>query len=252
MKQVTLTASVPLLASWGWDDRVITPSTHPQRRRVDLMMLQSRRWQTASAIERDFQELLQFVSPSCQNFPCHSPRISALLVRTCMEVESCFKSILSENDVSKKRQKSIEDFRVVEKSHSLSRYSVKIHGWHQGSKVFRPFQAWGAERSCDPPLGKLVWYSAYGSLKHNVLDEVEYGTFENLCCSICGLHALLVSQFGFTGWGPQGVLGFYSAPEYECAVGSTVEVRFPRPEECNVVYDLPKTWSYPIESFEYN
>lgn len=251
--QIVKITAVPLLTSWAGNDRVFAPSTHRERKLDDYIKLQELRWEAAKVIDSEFSELLQFVSPSKGNFKSHSPRISMLFIKVCVEIESCFKSILSKNSVSNNRQKNIGHFSMVEQSHSLSKFSVRIHGWHQQDQVFRPFEAWACEpKSSDMSVPSLPWYSAYGSLKHNILETEKYGTFENLCYAICGLHALLVSQFGLNGWGPnRGSIGWHHAPEFECVIGDVVEVRFPKKDECRVVYDLPRTWEYEVKAFDY-
>jgi len=250
-QQVATKTAIPLLASWGWDDRIQAPTSKVIENHKTLQNL---RWEAATTIDREFKDVLQFVAPSCDNFHCHSSRIAMLFIRTCVEIESCFKSILSENHVSKNRQKNISDFSRVELSHSLSRFSARIHGWHQPSFTFLPFQDWtSAVNLADGKAPSPSWYKAYGKVKHNILETHKYGTFENLCHAIAGLHALLVSQFGHDGWGPnRGSIGFYHAPEYECVVGDVVEVRFPPREECRIIYDLPKTWDFQIEPFNYS
>lgn len=247
--QITLKTAVPLLATWGSDDRIQAASSNPMADPTPKkhLQLQAIRWSTAIAIDRDFEELLQYIAPSDKNLSCHSSRVLALLIRVCVEIESCFKSILSNNNVSESKQKNICYFSVVENSHSLSRFKTRIHGWREDDIFFTPFEEWD-NNSCKSPK----WYQAYSKVKHNALDARKYATFGNLCLAISGLHVLLVSQFGRNGWGPsRGGIPWYSAPEYECSVGATIEVRFPLKSECKVIYDLPRVWNYDIAPFEY-
>jgi hypothetical protein len=248
--QLNLSKAVPLLASWGWDERVLAPTSNPNwgAGSERFIQLQNLRYATAYAIDRDFQSLLEFVAPSCENTGCFSPRILALLIRVCVEVESCFKSILSENEVASSKQRNINDFSVTENSHSLSKFRTKIHGWHEVDHFFSPFDGWSDLSDHSP-----TWYQAYGKAKHNVLEARQYATFGNLCDALSGLHVLLVGQFGLSGWGPsRGGLPFHYAPEYECVIGNTVEVRFPEKQNCRVVYELPRAWTYDTEMFEYS
>lgn len=245
--------AVPLLAAWGWGDEVQAASTHPCRKYKDFVDLQRKRYAAAIAIDRQFSELSEFVSLSSGNFGCHSSRVSMLFVVICMEIESCFKSILSENCVSKSKQKNIEDFSVVEQSHSLSAFKARFHGWIGNEQVFEPFAPWAyCPKLSDSTKPTLPWYSAYGKLKHNTLQSDKYGTFENLCTAMSALHILLVSQFGYTGWGPaRSSIGWKSESLFSCEIGNNVEVRFPDKAQCRVVYDLPRTWSYDVEPFGY-
>ena len=246
--QISSNESIPLLASWGWGDRVMCPSWYIDDRHKQMQNL---RWRSAIAIERDFAQLLEFVGPSNANLRCSSSRILALLVRTCIEIESCFKSILDENGVSKSKQKRISEFRSVEKSHSLSQFNAKIHGWHPSEKVFTPFERWSNLNDINPGDAPN-WHRDYGKVKHNVLELERYATFDNLCQAICAFHILLISQFGFDNWGPsRGSVGFHNAPEYQCAVGDIVEIRFPNKVECRVIFDLPRNWEYSSRNFDY-
>jgi len=252
IKQIQLQKAVPLLASYGWDDKFFAPSTHPESKHssVQHKRLQSRRWEVVNAIDKDFSELMQFVSPSEDNLSCHSSRISALLVRVCIELESCFKSVLAENaSLQNSNRTNIRDYEAIERSHSLSSYSFRIHGWWQEDKVFNPFSEW---RSPDASQQSLPWYTAYGRTKHNILDANKYATFEILCLALGGLHIALVSQFGTNFWGPNrsGASWAYD-PEFECVIGDNIEVRLPPKIECRVVYDLPRSWDYRIGKYDY-
>jgi hypothetical protein len=56
-------------------------------------------------IQKDLQELFDYVEPSDINLPCYSFRIHALLLRACVEVEANCKAILRENGYATKEGK---------------------------------------------------------------------------------------------------------------------------------------------------
>ncbi|GAC1656014.1 MAG: hypothetical protein NVS4B3_21320 [Gemmatimonadaceae bacterium] len=53
-------------------------------------------------LQKDLQELFDFVEPAEQNLRCFSYRIHALLLRACIEVQANCKAILVENEYQRR------------------------------------------------------------------------------------------------------------------------------------------------------
>lgn len=254
-EQITLGKPAPLLTSWTEDGGSFATGSYYTREKY--RELQNRRFATAMSIDRDFASILEYVSPSNNNIECHSPRITALLIRVVIEVESCLRAILIENcELGPKKQPNMRTLSKVELSHSLSRYSARIFGWEERQRLFVPFLNWHCykfEWSKNNEKVNPLWYDAYNTAKHDVLSAGKVATFFNLCNAMSGLHILLVSQFGRSNWGPQrDGISWNGQPEYSCHIGNIVEVKCPSKDRCRVVYGKQATKSKDTECFKYS
>lgn len=154
-------------------------------------------------LQKDFMNLLDYIEPADTNESCYSHRIHELLLRTCVEVEANCKAILVENGYSKKAAKDLNmtDYRLVQHSHRLSEYKVRVPSWRGNNSVRHPFDAW----SHSPPK-QLSWYADYNATKHDRHSEFSRATFGALVDALCGLAALMYGQFLNEDFGPQNYL----------------------------------------------
>jgi hypothetical protein len=142
-------------------------------------------------LQKDLQELFDYVEPSDQNLTCHSFRIHELLMRGCMEVEASCKAILTENRVPLRENANMMDYRKLEGSHKLSGYEVSVPTWHGTGSKRKPFANWA-----NPPADQaLPWYQAYNTTKHNRATNFHEATFEHMLDAVCAVVVLLSSQF---------------------------------------------------------
>ena len=95
-------------------------------------------------IQKDLQELFEYIEPSDTNLKAYSYRIHQLLVRTCIEIEANFKAILKENIYSKHENLTRTDYKIINQTHHLSDYSVKFPYWNGDKNKFVPFEGWGS------------------------------------------------------------------------------------------------------------
>jgi len=148
-------------------------------------------------IQKDLQELFEYIEPSDTNLNTYSHRIHQLLVRTCIEIEANFKAILKENIYSKKDYLNRTDYKLINTTHHLSGYSVKFPYWNGTKNYFVPFEGWGKFGD-----GKLIWYDAYNNTKHDRGDNFTEANFENLLNAVTALQIVITSQFGHYGFEP--------------------------------------------------
>ncbi|HWZ94499.1 MAG TPA: hypothetical protein VNW30_04825 [Opitutaceae bacterium] len=176
----------------------------------------------AMILQKDLQELFDYVEPSDKNLPCYSYRIHELLLRACIEIEANCKAILSENGYAQKGWWVDEDYRKIERSHALSQFEVKLPIWSGASGVRRPFSKWASDES-------TAWYKAYNESKHNRHQGFEKANFENLTDAFCGLVALLSAQFWKHDFVPDGNRMVMIGPDdgFEGAIGELFRVKFP-------------------------
>ncbi|MCA0247410.1 MAG: hypothetical protein LCH93_12410 [Proteobacteria bacterium] len=184
-------------------------------------------------IQQDLLEIFDFVEPSDANAGTFSHRIHALMMRTCMEIEANFKAILSANGHAV-RQTTMREYKKLEKTHRLSSYEIILPTWQGEGKVRRPFAKWPCS---------LPWYQAYNDAKHNRHDRFSAANLQNLVDSVCGLVAILGSQFYTCDFSPKADIVFVGEsglPEgHEVAIGGYFIVHFPSdwPEEDRYDFD---------------
>lgn len=201
-------------------------------------------------IQKDLQNLFDYVEPSDQNLTCYSYRIHELLTRTCIEVEANCKAILTENGYSKNGDLNIGDYKKINFSHRLSSYEIGLPLWNGVKRIRKPFNSW-ADGS------PLSWYQAYNTTKHNRHAEFKQASFDNLIESICGLIAILSAQFWQENFIPSTSLisaeGSYDG--MEAAIGDYFRVKFPNDWPDNEKYDFTyediNAPDFHIAKFEY-
>lgn len=140
-------------------------------------------------LQKDLQEIFDYIEPADDNLKCYSFRIHELLFRACVEVEANCRAILKENAYPEKIDKcTMEDYKKIEQSHRPSSYIVKLPFWDGRENERRPFGSWSNN-------GPLTWYNAYNSIKHNRHVNFKEANFENMIDAMSGLVVLLSSQF---------------------------------------------------------
>lgn len=182
-------------------------------------------------IQKDLQNLFDYIEPADKNLKCYSFRIHELLMRSCIETEANFKAILIENGYNKKDANGkvgdldIEDYKKLDKTHKLSSYKVKVPHWYGGKSIRTPFLSWSR-----PELYSPAWYQAYNKTKHNRHEEFHHANFENLIDSVCGLLVLLSSQFFTEDFSSAAYLtssDFGPKDGMDWGIGSYFRIKFP-------------------------
>ncbi len=200
---------------------------------------------------KDFINLLDYVEPSDTNLNTYSFRIHELLIRTCVEIESSFYAILSENGYVKNGNWTIIDYRKIEASHHLSSYEVRIPLWKGDFWLRKPFENWKKNES-------LTWFNAYNKAKHERHRNFQLSNFKNLTDSICGLAAVIASQFMGYSANAQDVFLSLGGPKdgMDEIIGNFFRVKYPRDWEDHEKYSF--TWEnlklteLPVANFDYN
>lgn len=178
-------------------------------------------------IQKDLLNLFDYIEPSDTNLSTYSYRIHELLIRTCIEIEANFKAIFKENGFIKYDKKrnvldfKITDYKKINITHHLSSYEVQLPNWTGKFSNRKPFENWKSKDT-------LPWYKAYNEIKHNRHENFHNASFDNLIDSVCGLVALLSSQFITYDFSPVGYYGFCGLNDgYDSAIGEYFRVKFP-------------------------
>lgn len=147
------------------------------------------------------EKIFEYVEPCENNKNTYSVQISSLMLDVCTTIEANFKAILEKNDYKMNSNLSIKNYFLVEKSHHLSSYKIKIPFWKPGKSIKRlhwedegsiriPFKNW--ENNTYVPLD---WYQAYNKVKHNMINNFDKATLNNLVDAFCGLVIIISAQF---------------------------------------------------------
>jgi hypothetical protein len=177
---------------------------------------------------KDLQELFDYIEPADNNLSCYSYRIHALLLRSCIEVESNCKAILRENGYTKTNKRgeemdwNMEDYKKINSTHRLSSYQVRIPYWTGTEDLRTPFAAWA--------IGSpLPWYEAYNATKHDRYAEFKAATLNYLLDACCGVLVILSAQFETNDFSPRNSLLALEGPSdgMESGIGGYFRIKFP-------------------------
>jgi hypothetical protein len=208
-------------------------------------------------IQQDMLALFSYVEPSDANLSTYSHRIQQLLMRCCVEIEANFTAIFLDNGfVRANQQLNIADYRLINISHRLASFEVRVPGWKGLSGVRRPFAAWETNQP-------LTWYRAYNKSKHNRHENFQLATFDALIDAFCGLNVLLSAQFLDEEYGPGSrslsiggaCYSFEGNDGMEPSIGDMLRIKFPTDWPLAERYDFrwPELAGLedPFENFEY-
>lgn len=174
-------------------------------------------------IIKDIEELFEYVEPTDENKRTHSYRIHSIFLRVCIEVEANFRAILSENSYSKKPDNyNMKDYQLVDYTHKLSDYVVKIPRWNGNYDVYKPFGRWKEGKN-------LKWYWYYNEVKHNMHENFRHANIKNLIEAASGLTALICSQFLDEDFSPNegSILTSGENDGFQRTVGGMYRVMYP-------------------------
>lgn len=200
---------------------------------------------------RDMQLLFDYVEPSDANRQCYSFRIQELLFRACIEVEANCKAILSQNGYARDGDWNMSDYKKIEASHHLSSYEVTLPIWHGKFANRAPFAAWATG-------GSLAWYGAYNATKHDRHNEFQKATFEQMIDALCGLLAILSSQFHTQDFAPGASYLVTEGPNdgTEAAIGGYMRIRFPndwpQAERYDFDWEVLEREAEPFQRYDYS
>jgi hypothetical protein len=132
-------------------------------------------------LQKDLLTLFEYIEPSDSNLKTYSYRIHELLIRVCIEIESNFKVILSDNSYTGKRNLDMQDYKKVNATHRLSSFAVRLPVWQGKRNIRKPYASWARRNSRHT---SLPWYQAYNNSKHNRHINFKQANFGNLTDAI--------------------------------------------------------------------
>lgn len=184
-------------------------------------------------IQEELLQLFEYIEPCDQNLETVSLKIQGLLIRVCIEIEANFTAILKENQYSEKGNWRLDkDYKLIEYTHQLSAYKVKLPLWKGEHTVVTPFKNWS--NKSDTNWHVLEWYQAYNKSKHDRHNHFDKATLRNLLHATAGLVSLLSSQFMSESYSPRAkglsIGGGYSYgydPAFSTSIGGYFKVKYP-------------------------
>lgn len=175
-------------------------------------------------IQNDIKKLFEYIEPADKNKETYSYRVHELFIRVCIEVEANCKAILRENSYDNKKNWTMDDYRLIEKTHKLSEYEVLLPRWDGKYGHYKPFSNWSFDK------GKLGWYQYYHDVKHDIHSNFKHANIKNLIEATSGLVVLLSAQFLDEDFSYGTVLLSVGGPGngMESAVGDFFNVKYPQ------------------------
>lgn len=170
-------------------------------------------------IEESLWSIFNYIEPAEKNKGVFSHELYTLLLRACTEVEANLRAILLANGKTEPVKTkangdsytihfTMKDYREVEESSLLSKYTVELPFWRKedgtiSSLELTPFAAFQGD-------DELPWYAAYNTVKHNREANFEEASLENCINAVAGILVVLYSQFGASCLGVRrGDIGFF-------------------------------------------
>ena len=142
-------------------------------------------------IIKDLYEIFNYVEPCNRNKKVYSHRIYELLLRSCTEVESNMKGILTVNGYSSTTSFTMDkDYFKLGNACQLDKYKIKFKRWKEDVD-FIPFSMWNTTT-----YKSLSWYQGYNDVKHDRYKNFGKANLKNLMNSIAALLCLLHAQYG--------------------------------------------------------
>nr|MDK2851229.1 hypothetical protein [Candidatus Cloacimonadota bacterium] len=211
-------------------------------------------------IQKDLIHLFSYVEPSDKNLDTYSFRIYELFFRTCVEIEANFKAILCENRYTKPTHKlNISDYKLINQSHRLSSYWVKIPYWRGEQDKITPFEKFALfDAKTQNKQSTPDWYNAYTSVKHNRLANFEQANLKNLMGAVCALVVVLSSQFCCEDFSPGATLLACEGTNdgLDSAIGGYFRVKFPddwtEDERYSFTYNSLVQDDWKVQCYDYN
>jgi len=189
----------------------------------------------------------------------YSLRIYELFFRICVEIETNFRAILKENGYEVKDDRlNISDYILINKSHRLSSYEVKIPYWNDNEKIIQPFKEFSrCRKTNEDKIPKPRWYEDFVGIKHDRLKHFNSANFRNLVDAMAALVVVISAQFCREDFSPGNTLLALEGPNdgMESAIGGFFRVKFPndwpKHERYGFDYESMKKGDWKILCYDY-
>jgi len=158
-------------------------------------------WSAYKAIEEDMMRVIEYIPLETRQYDVYSFKLTDIIVRSCSHIDSLFKDILRNQDLSnypnqqkitkakeslaKGRMIKINDYiEIFAEYLNLAPVEVYIRRNYDSIKPFEKFE--------NPNLGDKIptWWRVYNDLKHDFYSNINQGTIRNALASLSALFVL--------------------------------------------------------------
>lgn len=153
----------------------------------------------ASSLFSYLIEIFRHIEPRKENYPAFGHKIRELLILTCTEIESGWRTVLQEN-TKREQWKDIyntTDYIKVKEPLRLDKWCVVLKDYPNLGE-FTPFNNWSHLATTQ----SLSWYDTYNAVKHNRENKFSRATLESLLNAMAALHIMQVTQWGVEVYNP--------------------------------------------------
>ena len=140
-------------------------------------------WTHYLSLEKELQEISEYVSIHKDNLSVFSFKIMQLYFAVCTDIDSIFKHIQSNLNVTKSRLTIEDHIQMLNDKFPLVRNTIVELKFSGQVLEFTPFE----------PLflnSKDTWWKDYNSVKHSRSDNFHKANLNNLLNSLSALHIL--------------------------------------------------------------
>ncbi len=132
-------------------------------------------WEKFKILETELSTVSRYINICEDNYKTHSSELSALILRTCTEVEIIRKRMTDKEDNGKAAS------RLFELYPDISNVETLLPLW---SMRFKPWESL--------PKNKPDWWNAYGEIKHDNKLSILAGNLKFFLKSLSALYVLLI------------------------------------------------------------
>lgn len=140
------------------------------------------------------RDMLYCIYPDLSHFHVFGNRQRELLLLSCTEIESAWRSILRENQSNPAAtlgRLTTNDYIKIKDPLRLEKWSLEFTYFPQFGTL-TPFSGWDAQK----PTASLPWYDAYNSVKHDREGSIHQAALGHVVNAISALYIMVAAQFG--------------------------------------------------------
>lgn len=140
------------------------------------------------------RDMLYCIHPDIAHFNVYGHRQRELLLLSCTEVESAWRSILRENQsnpVAPLGPLTTNVYVKLKEPMRLDKWSIELTYFPQIGPL-TPFSEWDDRM----PTPSLPWYHAYNSVKHDREGSIHFATLGHVVNAIAAFYIMVLAQFG--------------------------------------------------------
>lgn len=152
-------------------------------------------WSVYKQIEFDFENVLSNIHLDDKQFDVYSSKIASLLLATCSEIESISKELYLLNNGKKNDRNKIfydhDALKLLNRLFLIEKKEIYIssRNCYLKNRYLKPFEK-NTLKNDSGEEKTFKWNHAYQNIKHDKIENLKLGNFENLITAIGALYLL--------------------------------------------------------------